>query len=196
MVTKAMAAILTVLGEIKEPIHRTKLVKLIYMADNLYYEHFGKTITGFAYMWDDHGPNAVSNAVVKETDRLLDADFVCMKEGTSMYGSPNYLYSLGHKKAEIGGLLSPLEVEVLRDTVARYGGYSVSSIVSASKKTKPFKDAQQYHVLKMKRSQAYVELIEAIKNDPQSMVAIKEALGAGEKAEGVWLKEAKQKYGS
>jgi len=52
MESKVRAAILTVLGEMGTPVHRTKLVKLIYLAENLFYEHFGETITGFGYMRD------------------------------------------------------------------------------------------------------------------------------------------------
>jgi len=37
--SKAMAVILMVLGEMETPVHRTKLVKLIYLADTIFYEH-------------------------------------------------------------------------------------------------------------------------------------------------------------
>jgi len=196
MVSKTMAVILAILEESGTPIHRTKLVKLTYLADNLFYEHFGMTITGLGYMWDDFGPNAISNAIVKESGKLADAEFACLKVGTSMYGSENYIYSIGPKRFEIPeNLLSPLERQVIRDTVERYRNYSVTSIVSASKKTKPFKDALQYTVLKMTKSIEYQDLLDAVKLNTDFMAGIKEGLKASAESEGMRLQEVKQKYG-
>lgn len=137
---KMKAAILLVLDEMGDPVHRTKLVKLVYLAENMFYEHFGRTITGLTYMWDDHGPNAISNAVVKEAEKLVQQDLACMKTGTSIYGTENYLYSLGPKKSNMAErLLDPMERQVILDTVKRYRNYSITQIIAASKRTTPFK---------------------------------------------------------
>ncbi len=194
--SKAMAVISMVLEEIGTPVHRTKLVKLIYLADTIFYEHFGKTITGLDYMWDDFGPNAISNAIVKEAAKLAQQDYVSMKVGESIYGSENYMYSSGHKKLEIAEeFLSPLERQVIRDVVERYRGYSITQIVAASKRTDPFKTARQYEVLKMNQSSEYLHLVEAIKADTKLMAEIQEATRPGAESEGVRLQEVKQKYG-
>jgi uncharacterized phage-associated protein len=195
-VNKIEAAILTALEEMGTPVHRTKLVKLIYLADNLFYEHFGNTITGLAYAWDEYGPNAISNATVKEANNLVEADFVCMKTGTSIYGSDNYLYSLGPNKTNSAErLLSPIERQVLYDTVKRYRDYSLQEIVAASKRTYPFKKARKYGVLEMVQSSAYVELVEALKDDIGFMSAIAEGTAADAEATGMHLAEVKRKYG-
>src|SRR4030042_2384228 len=142
MMSKTMAVISLVLEEMGEPVHRTKLVKLVYLAVTLFYEHFGETITGLGYMWDDFGPNAISNAIVKETDKLVQEDYACMKIGMSIYGSENYMYSSGLKKLGIPDkLLNQLEKRVIKDIVERYRNYSITQIVAASKRTEPFKIA-------------------------------------------------------
>lgn len=196
MKSKVQAAILTVLGEMGTPVHRTKLVKLIYLAENLFYEHFGETITGLGYMWDEYGPNAISNAIVVEANKLVEEDFVCMKTGTSMYGTENYRYSLGPKKADIAeSLLEPIERQVLLDTVKRYRNYGVTQIVAASKRTTPFKKTHQYRVLQMDQSSEYASLVETLKKDAQFMAALAEGTKANAEAEGIRLDEFKQKYG-
>ncbi len=196
MESKVKAAILTVLEEMGTHVHRTKLVKLIYLAENIFYEHFGRTITGLGYMWDDHGPNAISNAIVKESQKLVQQDFVCMKMGTSIYGTENYLYSLGPEKTDMAkSLLEPVERQVLLDTVKRYRNYSITQIVAASKRTTPFKKAHQYQVLQMDQSSEYVSLVETLKKDAQFMTALVEGTKANAEAEGISLGEFKQKHG-
>ncbi len=196
MESKLKAAILTVLEEMGTSVHRTKLVKLIYLAENIFYEHFGRTITGLGYMWDDYGPNAISNAIVKEAQKLVQRDFVCMKTGTSMYGTENYLYSLGPEKTNMAErLLEPLERQVLIDTVKRYRNYSVTKIVATSKRTTPFKNAHQYQVLQMDQSCEYVSLVETLKKDAQFIATLAEGTKADAEAEGIRLDEFKHKYG-
>lgn len=194
--SKSMAVIWMILKELGEPVHRTKLVKLTYLADNLFYEHFGKTITGLYYMWDDYGPNAISNAIVKEAEKLVNQDYACMNVGTSIYGSESYIYKVGPKEMKIDDeLLSQLERYVISDVVKRYRGYNISQIIAASKKTEPFKKAHQYEVLKMNQSSEYLRIKEAIENNTELMAEIQEAIRAGAESEGMPLQEVKQKYG-
>ena len=54
--------------------------------------------------------------------------------------------------------------------------YSVRDIVRASKKTEPFKNAEQYSVLKLKKSAEYENLMQDVKSDPDFMRAIEEAV--------------------
>ena len=194
--SKTMAVISLVLEEMGEPVHRTKLVKLVYLADTLFYEHFGETITGLGYMWDDFGPNAISNAIVKEADKLVQEDYACMKIGMSIYGSENYMYSSGLKKLGIPDkLLNQLEKRVIKDIVERYRNYSITQIVAASKRTEPFKIAHQYEVLEMKQSSEYQELVKIIKSDAKLMAEIHEGIRPEAESEGMRLTEVKQKYG-
>ena len=191
---KIKAVILTVLQESREPVHRTKLVKLIYLADNLFYEHFGKTITGLGYMWDNFGPNAISNAIVKEADELVDEDFVCIKVSPNIYGSESYLYSVGLNKTDMAEkVLEPIEKKFILDIVEQYKSYSVDDIVRVSKNTKPFGRAKQYQVLNMAKSSKYQDLLDKIRSDSKVMAGITE--GMKKASEGMPLEKVKQQYG-
>lgn len=170
------AVIVTVLQACGASVHRTKLVKLIYFIDELFYQHFGGTMTGLSYMWDDFGPNTIGNAVVKEADHLALKGVVRIDPRLNYYGETSYLYSLERGKAGLAEKLSEAERYVIRDVVAHYGRCSVRDIVRISKQTEPFKNAEQYSVLKMEKSAEYEKLIEEVKSDPDFMKSIEEAV--------------------
>ncbi|NQT74464.1 MAG: SocA family protein [Chloroflexi bacterium] len=193
---KIKAAILAILEDEGRIIHRTRLVKLVYLADNMHYEHFGETITGLKYMWDNHGPNAISNAIVKEADNLVNDDFICMQVGTSMYGGENFRYTKGTKSTDISKTkLSSMERQVLSDIVNQNKNKNLSEIVSVSKKTTPFKEASQYEVLKMSRLSKYQELIQSVRADTEFMNGVREGMGVGPKRGDKSLEEVKLLYG-
>jgi uncharacterized phage-associated protein len=175
---KVDSTIVAVLEELGERVHRTKLVKLIYLIDELFYRHFGQTLTGLSYMWDDFGPNAIGNAVVKEADRLALKGVVHIDPYLNYYGETSYLYSLERKKPRLAGKLSETERYVIRDVVAHYGKYGIKAIVKVSKQTESFTTARQYDIIKMKKSTEYEKLIQDVKNDPDFMKGIEEALQA------------------
>lgn len=170
------ATIVSVLQALGSPVHRTKLVKLIYLIDELFYEHFGQTMTGLDYMWDDFGPNAIGNAIVKEAERLANKGVVHIDPRSNYYGETSYLYSLERGKVGLAQKLSEAERYVVRDVVAHYGKYGVRDIVRVSKQTEPFKDAQQYSVLKMKKSGEYEKLMQDVKSDPDFIQGVEEAV--------------------
>ncbi len=176
LMEKVHATIAAVLQALGTSVHRTKLVKLIYLIDELFYEHFGRTLTGLAYMWDDFGPNAIGNAVVKEADRLALKGIVHIDPRLNYYGETSYLYSLEPKKTSLVEKLSEAERYVIRDVVAHYGKYGVRDIVRISKRTEPFKNTEQYSVLKMKKSVEYEKLMQDVKSDPDFMKGVGEAV--------------------
>lgn len=169
------ATIVAVLEALGAPVHRTKLVKIIYLIDELFYEHFDRTMTGLGYMWDDFGPNAIGNAIVKEADRLALKDIVHIDPHPNYYGETSYLYSLERGKAGLAEKLSEAERYVIHDVVAHYRKYGVRDIVRVSKQTEPFKNAQQYSVLKMKKSAEYEKLMLDVKSDPKFIRGVEEA---------------------
>lgn len=175
LMERVEAVIVAVLQASGTPVHRTKLVKLVYLIDELFYEHFGQTMTGLSYVWDDFGPNAIGNAVVKEADRLVLRDIVHIDPRPNYYGETSYLYSLERGRAELVEKLSEADRYVIRDVVGHYVKYGVRDIVRVSKQTEPFKTAEQYGVLKMKKSAEYEKLIEDVKNTPDFMKGIEEA---------------------
>lgn len=176
LMERVHATIVAVLQALGAPVHRTKLVKLIYLIDELYHGHFGRTLTGLAYMWDDFGPNAVGNAIVKEADRLTLRGIVHIDPQPNYYGDTSYLYSLEPEKGGLAEKLSKAEQYVVSDVVAHYAKYGVRDIVRISKQTESFKNTGQYSLLKMKKSAEYDKLMEDIKSDPNFVKSIKEAV--------------------
>jgi uncharacterized phage-associated protein len=168
------STIVAVLRELGRPVHRTKLVKLIYLIDELYYRHFGDTMTGLNYMWDDFGPNAIGNAIVKKADRLALKGIVHIDPRPNVYGETSYLYSLEKGKEKLAEKLSEAEQYVIRDVVAQYRNYGVRDIVKISKQTESFKNAEQYSLIKMKKSAEYEKLMEDVKSDPDFIKGIEE----------------------
>ena len=147
--TRPQALIVRILREFRNPIHRTKLIKLAYLIDYAYYRNFGRPISGLRYMWDNYGPNAISNAIVSEAHLLVNDRVVHMTQGQSQYGGPNYRYALLDR--DITADFSPAEEYVIQQVLNEYKGMTMAQLVAASKKTKPFQEAQQYDVLRMKK---------------------------------------------
>jgi len=176
LMEKADATIVAILEAHGAPVHRTKLVKLVYLIDELYHEHFGRTITGLSYMWDDFGPNAIGNAIVKEADRLAIKGILHIEPYPNYYGETSYLYNLERLDTGLAEKLPEAERYVIRDVVAHYAKKSVRDIVRASKQTESFKDAQKYSVLKLKKSAEYEKLMQDVKSDPDFMRGIKETV--------------------
>ena len=141
--------ILSVLDKIGKPVNSTRLVKLIYFTDYLYFQFHGKTLTGFKYMWDHHGPNAVGNAILGETAKLSRKLTVHCTQYPNIHGNTTSLYRILPKKAVPS--LSPEAEMIIEDVVRQYGKLNTNQITEASKRTEPFRTAKQYDLLHMKQ---------------------------------------------
>ena len=140
------AVILRILRETQSgyarPIYRTALVKLVYLVDYFYAQHVGRTLTGLDYFWDDHGPNAVSNKIVKRADGLQSpAGPIEIEKGVTPSGNPKYLYRLT-REAE-PSRLDDLGERIIHDVVMTYGSLNWKAIVKAAKATRPILRAKR-----------------------------------------------------
>lgn len=149
------ALIVRILVGFRRPIYRTKLVKLAYLIDYTHYRNFGRTLSGLSYEWDNFGPNAVGNAIVREADDLIDADVVTKKDTTNPYGEPSYLYGLRNR--EDLPEFEPQQEYVIDQILKQYGRYPPNRLATLSKRTKPFVNARKYTVLKMEQDTPAVE---------------------------------------
>ena len=147
--TMVQGVILRVLQHYRGPVYRTKLVKLVYLIDYLFYQHYGRTLTGLEYVWDHYGPNAISDAIVHEASGLTRSGAVYMSERPNPYGELSYVYKIA-PAASVRPLSAEAE-QVVEAVLARYGAMKVPQIVNASKRTKPFEQARQYQLLRMER---------------------------------------------
>ena len=187
--TKLQAVILAFAQELEQPIHKTKLVKLVYLADNLFCEHVGRTLTGLEYVWDNYGPNAISNAIVKEADALANAAVLHVRDSVSMYGTESRTYEAYPLTPVAKELpLDFTEREFVGKIVKQYGALGVSAIVAESKRTAPFKGATQYQRLEMKQREGLAKLRRQLEATPGYLESLDEDVKiilAGEKA-GRW----------
>ena len=176
-VNKVQAVIGAVLGIAGRPMRRTKLVKLIYLADNRFYELNGRTLTGLSYVWDNYGPNAISNALVKEASSLVSSGKASMVAKPSIYGTDEYVYWIAQTtEQEYMEQLGPGERQILRDILEDFGRMSVRNIVAASKRTAPFKNARQYDILKLETNPGAAAMQHRILSDSKFMAEARRGL--------------------
>lgn len=156
------------LGLLGKQVSRAQIVKLVYLADNLFYESTGRTITGTQYMWDHYGPNAVGDSIADTTDQLASEGEVRRVVG-SYKGSHTYNYWVNDPSATwetAASALSHSERQIVRDIARKYGRYNASDLASLSKKTRPFENARKYEVLRFKQSERAKELQDTLNASP------------------------------
>jgi hypothetical protein len=174
---KIHAVIVAILRAHERPVHRTKLVKLIYLVDELCYRLLGHTLTGLEYEWSHHGPNAVGNAIIGEADKLAARHIVHISPGQSAYGGESFLYELENNSLEPDEeQLTAIESYLIDDVVLHYLKTGVTEITKISKQTEPFQEATQYQVLKMKESPEYAQLLRILKDRPKISAELNKAV--------------------
>lgn len=151
--TRVEDVILRVLQETStagtRPIYRTSLVKLVYLVDYIYAQHEGRTLTGLEYFWDNYGPNAVDNDIVKRADRLKwPKGPVEIEKKPTPSGNPSYLYRL--RAGAVTRRLGQLGELVIKDVVRKHGNKNWGEIVKASKETRPVLQGKQGERLDLK----------------------------------------------
>ena len=141
------ALILALLGQFKRPVVRTKLVKLVYLLDNLRYEQLNEQATDFAYIWDYYGPNSLGNAITETLSSLTKRGFIAMTEQLTPYEH----YAHYYKATDI---VDPARLPISSDdwvfvkaVFTKYGGLPRSAVVTASKQTPPMHRAKQFRPL-------------------------------------------------
>ncbi len=157
-ISKTRAVIRAILLLRRRKVLRTELVKLVYLADNRFYESTGRTITGNTYRWDHFGPNAVSGAIVDEANAMADEGMVLMSARPSMHGGSAYPYWIrssdqGSAWKTVESALDAGERQVVRDIVKQFGQMGLESLIRRSKATVPFAEASRYGILTLQQNQ-------------------------------------------
>lgn len=120
---------------------RTKLVKLIYLTDERWSQGHGASLSGLRYVYDNHGPNAEGNLIVKIAE-AMNGHELKIETTQSKWGKPQYMYKVGPAprfEPQFQGEAFEITEEVLRV----YGGLSIEDIIAASKSTGPFASGPQ-----------------------------------------------------
>lgn len=146
----ADTVILRVLAGMGEPVQSTKLVKLVYLVDYLHFQYYGSTLTGFQYMWDHYGPNALSHAIINEAHDLADRGLVKTTYKPNIYDGMTIAFE-AHPSEEPPPLSDEAEM-VVDDVIHQYSMLSIEEITELTKETAPFKKALRYSLLSMEHS--------------------------------------------
>lgn len=148
---KLKRVISLILESTPEPLYKTQLVKLVYLVDFLFSRQHGKTLTGLDYIWDQYGPNAKNNQIIKTADT-----FCKIAETMTVFGDSAKRYSL--KQAE-KITLSASEELFIKEVAKQFGSWTVEKITGFTKQTDPFKGkVKQFDALDFKKNANYAEI--------------------------------------
>ena len=177
------AIVLGLIGQFQHSVLRTKIVKLVYLLDQTRHQATGKQTTSFTYSWDNHGPNAQSNAIVRTLEGLANKDSVEMTKSVTPYGNPAYKYKLG-QQVDLDNLpLTPDDWVFIKSTFDQFGGMNREQIVGASKQTEPVQQSSQYEELQLTVNPAARRLQQEFSEDVEFM----RSTLAGTRHTGTWI---------
>ena len=129
---------------LNRPITRTELVKLVYLVDYFYAQHTeGQTLSGLRYFWDNHGPNAIGNEIVKRADvmELMEGTIQSYEAVTSM-GNSKFLYQAKDDSA-VQPIDAGLAESVISEVVRSCGPLGWKGLTALSKRTRPMRGISQ-----------------------------------------------------
>jgi len=104
-------------------IGRTKLVKLVYLADVLSYQKYGKTLTGLNYIFYDYGPWAVEFYSALESLPMVKEN-----KGLTSFGDLKYHYEETGQPYTFTGL-NQAEIAILEKIDQEWGGKRLREIL-------------------------------------------------------------------
>lgn len=103
---------------------RTKLVKLLFLADQKHFDSTGDKLSNTTYIKYYYGP--FSQDIIDKADELANQDRVRIKRGRGSKGK-FYLYEPGSDREPVG--LSLEEEEFLSDVLEEYGFRDTKNLV-------------------------------------------------------------------
>jgi uncharacterized phage-associated protein len=118
----------------RQPMGRTKLVKLLYFADLYHLELFGSQITDLSYYHYKHGP--FSGGVYEAMGRLQEAGILAEREVTTAGGHKAYILRPTVSRATIR--MSSSVRETADIVLEEWGSATAKQIEKAAKATIPF----------------------------------------------------------
>ena len=184
------AVILGMLSKLRNPVGRTKFVKLVYLADNLRAEHLGDSLTGLSYCWDYYGPNASGSELRTALDRLGERGMVHLTRRLTPYENYEFRYAVTERVHPEDLPLSTDDWMFIGAVVKEYGGKPRAAVVSASKATLPMQGAKQFQTLEWKKNPEIERRHQRVLSNADLMNQIDESLHLKEKGvKGLSLEE-------
>jgi len=174
----------------RDAVPRTKLVKLVYFIDYIYFQQTGCTLTGTAYVWDHYGPNAQGNAITKAAERLARLGAIqVLRERPNQHGTTTHYYRANLGRPVEGPPTDDLAATIVQSVVDQYRWHTPGELADASKLTPPFEQASPGELLDMDRPGAFYR---SLPSAPKPLT--KRQLDELEQDRGITLDEAIEKY--
>ncbi|MFH9393973.1 Panacea domain-containing protein [Streptomyces sp. NPDC017556] len=120
-------------------INRTKIAKLLYLADLRAVDRLGKPYSGIIWMWLDHGP---FNTTLYRVERdLIVAGVVQSEEVVRDFGAREVLFRYIGEPSDLE--IDRRFAEIVGEVVEEFGHLAASSLRDMSYQTEPMKEAQE-----------------------------------------------------
>ena len=125
----------------KEPLGRTQLMKLLYLADYEARRYLGRPISGLDYMWHHFGP--YDDRLLTAVDTLEKCGVIQQDQITYPTGQKGFQYRPAGKSA-VTHTLEPIELEILRFVCTSYRDVKLRALLSdVVYETEPMQDAKK-----------------------------------------------------
>jgi len=139
---KLHAAIYYLVQCIGDQLNRTKLVKLLFIADKMAKDKFQKTISGTSYVYLLYGP--YSDDIIES---IAEMDGYEIKESIVPH-TGGYSYSIaGMPRIDPMELLDKKEIEIFKEVIKNHGGESLRNIVDYVYNLECMKDADPLDIV-------------------------------------------------
>ncbi len=178
------AILLGVLSRFPTAALQTTFVKMVYLLDNMHFEHLGEQMTSFTYRWDHFGPNAVGNAIVNKLEDLAQRNLIHTTRSTTPYENDANYYRVTEHVETTALPLNDSDWSFIGAVVEKYGGKSRDFVVAESKRTAPVLNAEQYDLLTFQKNEAIEFLRRSFFDDADFVENTKQAISA---ASGTWI---------
>jgi len=132
---KKVCSIIYFLIKNSKNLGKTKLVKLMYLADYEFFKCFGDKISNIDYIRWDFGP--FSPDIYDYLDFMKDTGIITMHNFTSFYKSREYCSFKVKGVFDIDRILSPDEIDFLDYILSKYDDMDLDAIKKITYETEP-----------------------------------------------------------
>ncbi len=121
---------------------KTRVTKMVYLADWYYALQYRKQITDIEWYFDHYGPYVPDVFKVAKNDKELE-----VKGSYSMYGSPKSIIVLKREDENIQFKLTKNEMDIIDKVIEETKNLSWNSFISKVYNTIPIKNGRKYESL-------------------------------------------------
>lgn len=144
--TKIESAIIFFLKNLPSNPTRTKLMKLLYLADLLHCQKHKKLLTGATYRSYFYGP--YSEEIISSLNELKES-YVNEIPGQTVDGQDFYLYQVRSIEALQEPSLNEEEKKTLRQTIKKYGDLPLDQILKIVYTSEPYRATRKGNQIRM-----------------------------------------------